>query len=261
MTDRAHPAVTVTRWYRFLGQNIKGNPKMSSAHVSHDLRFVRRLCDILVAQEFEWRLYWRDLIGILTAVAWGTFPHRASGLAHPVRAGQPIMWRRRRRELRRGRSWKRLLHKGKAGISDDRWIRAVELIDRVTKLALIALTTHLVVGGDEAHDGPERRQMMHLDLAHIDSLLTTLRKTGVPIIGQIDGNIHKDSEAYTEFRAIIAGHGGRFYGDLGVEYLWVIDGTDTVIETKGAPWTVPNAELFTDHEGRGLTVRVAQRAA
>lgn len=251
---------THTRWVRFVGQNVKGNPAMSFRKVVHDLRVVRRHADVAVLQEFEWRWYWRALGRVLAiGLRWGSYPGRLRGAAHPVRGAQAVIWRRGPRWLQRGRRFQKLLHKGYHGISDDRWLRAAELIDRVTGLAFIAGTTHNVVGGDGPQDGKRRRDMLAGDLQHLAEFLDELIATGLAIVFEIDGNIHRLTAAYQQLRKIVESRGGAFYGDLGVEYLFVIPGRNgTKIEVhKNGAWVIPDSELYTDHEGRGLTFRVA----
>lgn len=250
--------VLTTRRYDLLGQNIKGNPEMPPAHVAHDLLEVRSHADVVLAQEFEWASYWREFSRLLVNPDWRSFPNRAAGLAHPVQGGQPIFWRHRNnagdRLLTADRSWKWLLHQGQAGISDDRWIRAVELVDHHTGLGFIPVTTHLVVGGDEAKDGPKRRAMMHTDLAHLEHALRALKRTGLPVVLELDGNIHLHSEAWAHFHEIVDNLGGHTYGELGVEYLVVFPAaTSNVTLVVDRVWTLPNDKLYTDHEGRGLS--------
>lgn len=254
MARRRRKAGTATRLFRFIGQNIKGNPEMTGPHVGHDLKADRKRADVLVSQEFEWSLYWRVLAAVLPK--WRTFPAKAQGLRRPVFSGQPVMWRRRL--FRRGRTWQRLAHKGKAGLSDTRFLRAVELFDRATKLGFIVGGTHNVVGGDAAHDGALRKAMLAGDLDHLEKLLEELVATGLPIIWEEDGNIHKATAAYRRLREIVESHGGTFHGELGVEYLFTIPGKTTVIEVE-KDFTVPVKILFTDHEGRGIDFRVVPR--
>lgn len=237
---------------RFVGQNIKGTPAMSAAKVRHDLRQVRAHADVAVLQEFKWRWYWVGLRA--TLAAWGTYPGKVRGIGSPIRGGQPVLWKRdlwRRLDHRA-----RLLHDGHAGWSDDRLLRAELLADAtLAALACWFAGTHFVVNGDKATDPAIGRQMMATDQAHLDAFLTDLQATGWPIILELDANIAVGSAAWGPFLQIIEAHHGQFVGTKGVEYLVVFQGTKAQVEILES-WTIPTSQLYTDHEGRGLTFRI-----
>lgn len=250
-----------TDWFRFLGMNIKGTPAMTAMQVAEDLAVGQKNCSVLVTQEFRWPWYWRTLRTAVALTAprslWRTSPGLVPGFAMPVRGAQSILWK--------GRRWKRVgtkltrLHKGIAGISEDRFIRAVLLQDRETRLRCWFLTTHFVVGGDRATDSSRRRNVMAVDLAGFGTFVDELAATGHPIIGQLDANLRPASEVYKPFLKIVRRHKGEFHGNHGVEFLFTIDGRTTSIEVK-KDWTVPTTELNTDHEGRGITARIVAKA-
>lgn len=250
---------------RFLGANIKGTPAMAVGDVEHDLRELKRRTDVLVTQEFRWPWYWHALGKVLRVVAeggWRSYPALAKGAVHPVKSAQAVIWRRRlwraidRRET--------LLHAGRANISEDRWLRAALLRDRTvtaTTLATWALTTHNVVGGDGDHDSAQRKAILDHDLDVLERFLPQLLRTGWPVIGEVDANIHRGTEAFTRLQRIITQLGGTFHGPLGVEFLFTIpgdNGTSVVVDDE---WIVPDAALRTDHEARGITFRLRRKVA
>lgn len=251
----------MTDWFRFLGMNIKGTPAMTAIEVAEDLAVGQDHCSVLVTQEFRWPWYWRTLrtaVAVTAKSRWRTSPGLVPGFARPVRGAQSVMWK--------GRRWKRvgtkvaLLHKGVAGISEDRFIRAVLLKDRETGLRCWFLTTHFVVGGDMASDSSRRRNIMAIDLAAFHNFVDHLVASGHPIIGQLDANLRPASQVYSSFLRIVRRHKGTFHGNHGVEFLFTIPGRTTSIEVK-RNWTVPTTELNTDHEGRGITARIVAKAA
>lgn len=245
--------------YRFLGMNIKGTPSMSAERVERDLEVAKAKAHVLVVQEFRWPWYWRTAKAVLAAKTtrwrdrWATSPGLAAGFAAPVRGAQAVMWTRGL--FRRRRTWVRLLHKGRAKISESRFQRAVLLEDKPTGLGFIPYTTHAVVRGDDDHDPDLRERILETDLANIDAMLSDLVATGFPIIGQADLNIYRDSDAFPQLARILAKHGAKVYGRPGVEYLFVIQGTKVGVEV-GDHWEVGTNVLETDHEGRGLTFRL-----
>jgi len=256
------PRARQTRWYRFLGMNIKGTPAMSADKVEHDLEVARSEAHVLVVQEFRWPWYWRVAKAVMAARTarwrdrWATSPGLAQGFAAPVRGAQAVLWVRGM--FKRRRTWVRLLHKGRAGISESRFQRAVLLEDKATGLAFIAWTSHAVVRGDNREDPNVRESMLATDLTNIDGLLSTLKSSGFPIIGQADLNIYATSDARARLDRIMERHGATLHGnEAGVEYLFTIPGTRARVEVQDA-WEVPTRRLFTDHEGRGITFRLVR---
>jgi hypothetical protein len=252
--------VTETERLRFLGMNIKGTPAMPAKAVEHDLKVGRTECSVLVTQEFRWPWYWKTLRGVLDRGKrqnkWRASPGLLRGLRRPVRGAQAVMWD--------NEVWRKvdkrvhLLHDGVARVSEDRFIRAVLLEHRKTKLRCWFLTTHFVVGGDERGDSPLRKKIMAVDLRRLDALVQDLRETGYPIIGQADLNIHVGSWAYHDLMEIREEHGMKFHGTHGVEFLFTVDGERTKMEVLN-DWIVPTTRLRTDHEGRGITYKLAKR--
>lgn len=248
---------TPSPWRHFVGQNIKGTPAMSGLKVAHDLGVVKKHADVFVAQEFKWAWYWQTLGRVLPKAKgsdWRTYPTLGKGVAHPIMGGQPIGWKHE--IFTRVDSQQLLLHNGHAGISDDRWLRGVLLRDRAVGLECWFASTHFVVGGDRPSDGPIRKAMLAGDLQHLHQFLAALVSTGDPIVFELDANIHPGTQAYVELVSIVRNFGGTFHGNMGVEYLFTIDGKDGVKVDAGPAWTIPNSQLYTDHEGRGLTFRL-----
>jgi hypothetical protein len=256
--------ILMTGWFRFLGMNIKGTPAMRYEFVAHDLRVAKRKADVVVVQEFRWTWYWKALRNTLTGKdkadpLWGFSPGVKAGARNPVKGAQGAFWNRSM--WKRLDTMVRLLHWGAAKISENRFMRAVLLSYRGTDFVCWFFTTHFVVKGDEKRDPAKRRKMMDTDLDNMTRMLKKMVATGHPIMGQLDANIHKGSEVYDRFIAMVKAHGGKFHGDLGIEFLFTIDGRDVRIEVKD-DWIVPTSEVHTDHEGRGITARlVAKRAA
>lgn len=250
--------IKATPWFRFLGMNIRGTPPMASADVAHDLRVAQDETDILVAQEFRHRWYWR-VAKRLMAKRWGSSPGYRRGIAAPVAGAQPVFFRRSL--FKGGRTKTRLLHWGKAKISENRFQRAKRINVRgYDGFSLFAYTTHCVVKGDEASDPKVRRDMLAGDLKRLDRFLTTLVRTGLPVIGQLDANIRKGSASYDDLLRILKRHGATLYGAHGVEYLFVIDGREIEVEVRN-PDVVPTSRLRTDHEGRCIEFRLVRKTA
>jgi len=248
--------MTTGPWVRFVGQNIKGTPAMSAAKVVHDLRAVKARADVFTVQEFKWPWYWRGLSRVLLK-NWTTFPGKDQGLAHPIRGAQAIAWRNRRLTLVDAKS--ALLHDGQAHFSDDRFLRAV-LLEPVDHQGFAAWFggTHFVVNGDKATDSATGRAMMATDLRNTGEFLDRLTATGYPIAFELDANIRVGNAAWLPFRRLVEDRGGRFHGSKGVEYLFTIPGTRSQLEVRNA-WEIPTSALFTDHEGRGVTLRVVRQ--
>lgn len=256
-----------SRIHHFGGFNIKGTPAMAARKVAHDLRVAKRTVDVIALQEFRWPWYWRQARKIAMAArekagraVWRSSPGYDRGLGQPVFGAQALVWK--------ARLWKRvdeahrLLHDGVAKVSEDRYIRAVKLLDRwVTAVRLTAwfLSTHFVVGGDQDGDPALRKRMLAHDLEVFDDFLGHLTKTGDAVIGELDANIRPGGWAYREFRRILKKHGATLHGPTrGVEYLFTIDGEDVdVVVVKASQ--VSTDRMFTDHEGRVIAFRLVAR--
>jgi|GEM_PF-3402000 len=257
--------------------NIKGTPAMSAKRVGHDLAILMRMCDVAALQEFRWPWYWAELRRRFVAATrrveaaviapgwptadprWRSSPGLARGRARPVSAAQAVLWKGAR--FRRLRTWTRLIHGGEAGISEARWLRAVRLKDRRSKIACWFWSTHFVVGGDQAHDGPKRQAMLRENLAALDAFLAMCRRSGHPAVGEADLNI-RDGWAMRELLRILGRHGAHIVGnDRGVEFLIVMDGRRARVRVL-RDGEVPAKRLETDHEGRWADVElVAVRKA
>lgn len=240
---------------RFIGMNIKGTPKMPAANVAHDVKLALSTAGVVAVQEFRHRSYWRELRKAMRAhnERWRSYPSVAVGIARPVYSGQAIAWRTDQwRVIGRKR---RLLHSGQAQISEDRHARAVLLEERISGIPCWFATTHYVVGGDEKRDPSRRRLLLAQDVTVTDELLSDLTATGHPIVFQLDANIRPGSGAWTTFRRMLLRHHAVIIGHHGVEYLFVIQGKHARVHVDH-DWIVPASRLKTDHEGRGVTIRL-----
>jgi hypothetical protein len=246
-----------TKWFRFLGMNIKGTPSMRREKVEHDLNVARGRCDVLVTQEFKWRWYFRAAKAVLGRVRprWASSPGYGHGTLRPVAGAQSVKWKTNR--FKRLRTRRALLHKGVARVSESRSLRAVLLKDRETNLRAWFGTTHFVVGGDEATDSPLRKRMLRENIEALDKFIGELKANGQPILFQLDANIKPGTWAYDEFMAVMREHDATLHGHHGVEYLFTIDGKNVKVEVK-RDWIVPRTKLETDHEGRGITARLVK---
>lgn len=241
-----------TRIHRFVGMNIKGNPAMSAKKVRSDVKVAKSYSDVAVFQEFRWDWYWKALGKALPSF-WGTSPGRKHGEKHPVMAAQAVLWNRRR--------WKKidtrtiLLHTGKAKVSETRYLRAVLLEDRKAGLRAWFVTTHFVVGGDEAKDSPLRKKMLRGNQGTLDAFLRDLKDTGYAVICQLDANIRRTSSAYDGFMLMLRSLSANIHGAHGVEFLFTIDGPESAVKVV-ADWQISTSKLNTDHEGRGISFRL-----
>lgn len=245
----------------FVGANIKGTPAMPASSVSHDLRVLRRVADVFVVQEFRWKWYWLAISSAL--VGWASYPSRAVGIAAPNNGAQAIFWKRRLfKKLKSYCEPAFNFNLDNAGIMENRFVRGVLLNFRKDGFIAWYLSTHFVVGGDEHTDSIRRRNFMKQNIAALDKALTYMQNSGYPIMGEIDANIHKYSEAYSDFMSMMRRHGATFHGELGVEYAFTINGRYGTWEHI-RPDTISTSQLKTDHESRVLhaTGKVRERNA
>jgi hypothetical protein len=245
--------------FSFIGQNIKGTPKMSADKVRHDVGVVDKQADLFVLQEFKWEDYWESITRVAGKEN-NTFPSESHGRANPVQGGQPCVWDISKFKL--GSKYQALLMDGEAGISDDRWLRGVEVAVRSDRsLRVVFGGTHFVVGGDGPHDSPRRKAILRSNLNRLDQFLYVLKASGAPVIFELDANIGASSWAYPEFRRILKKHKAKLYGNKnGVEYLFVIQGRHTKIVVHD-DFIVSTNKLFTDHEGRGIEFHLERLAS
>lgn len=235
----------------FAGANIRSNPKMNVASVRHDFKILMAKADVFVVQEFTLRFYWAA-IAALAKINWASYPGIKSALAHPTRGGQAIFWKRALFEKLTSYSFPAFdFEKDHAGIMDNRWIHAVLLKNKRGKFASWYLTTHFVVGGDAATDSSRRKEFMAENIDRLDHVLSVLERSGYAIMGEIDGNIHKNTWAYSSFMSVMNKHRATLHGDLGVEYSFTIPG-QTTHYTDVSPSIIPTSSLRTDHEVRVL---------
>lgn len=235
----------------FAGANIKGTPAMKGSAVRHDLKVLRKKADVIGLQEFKWRWYWRILGALL--VQWSSHPGKARGLAHPVLGAQAILWKRKL--FKRVRVYTREafdFSMDNGGIMDNRWIRAALLKAREDGFKGWFLSTHFAVGADRATSSDRRRAFMRSNLAQLDAALADLRRTGYPIMGELDANIHRGTWAYVELMRILDHHGATVHGEHGVEFAFTIPGFKGGEFTQVKASRIGAKNLRTDHEVRLL---------
>lgn len=239
------------------GANIKGTPAMPAEAVRHDLKALRKRASVLMLQEFKWPWYWSAAARVLDGdMLWASSPSFAVGKDRPVTGAQGITWK--------GRTWKRVASRmwpgfdfsqSTAGIMDNRWIRAVLLEDRKTKQKVWFMSTHFVVGGDRWSDSDRRRDLLHDNIARMTAAIREIKGFGYPIVGELDANIARDSQAYVPWAKALTSVEAKVIGTPGVEYLFVVQGRKTRVDIL-RHWIIPTTKLRTDHETRGLTFRL-----
>jgi hypothetical protein len=235
----------------FAGANIKGTPKMSAAAVQHDLQVLMHRCDVFGVQEFRWPWYWHAARQLLFS-KWRAHPGFKTGVRHPIRSAQAVFWKRELFKFIRSYTIPAFdLKEDTSGIMDDRWMRAVLLEGRDDGFRAWFFTTHFVVGGDKGTSGPHRQRLMRQNLAQLDKALTYMEKTGYPIMGEFDANIHRGTWAYGALTAILKAHDATLHGARGIEYAFSMNGKHGAFHNVRAS-IVSTAELRTDHEIRVL---------
>jgi hypothetical protein len=227
---------------------------MPGRKVRHDLRQVRKHSAAYGLQEFRWEWYWRAMNLVMAVGTWGMYPNRRAGFAKPIQGAQAVGWRRS--------LWKRvgahvMTLMEASHLTNARYLRAVLLEDRKTKMRCWHGSTHFLVGGDNAPAKSEKRRILATNIVKLHNFLTILMRTGDPIVFELDANIHKDTEAYQALRQVVHELGGTFHGVLGVEYMFTMPGKDTKVICE-EEWVIPTKILFTDHEGRGMTYYLAR---
>jgi hypothetical protein len=244
----------------FGGANIKGTPPMSRAAVRSDMRKLKRYLDIIALQEYRHRWYWAVLASLF-AFTWRSFPSAKVGLKQPVYGGQAILWKTR---LVR-KTCSRVIpafdfDDDNSGIMENRWMRAVLLECRWSKLACWYISTHFVVHGDDYEEGPRRQAFMEQNLIRLAQLLDWCSRTGEPMVLELDANIHPDTWAYFRFMQLVKQHGGRVIGEKGVEFLVVFNGDHTRVVVDQAFVLRPrDYGLKTDHEVRCIAHHLESR--
>lgn len=234
----------------FAGANIKGTPSMKAWRVRKDLKTIRRKADVIGLQEFKWRWYWR-VVGLLL-VNWSSWPGKTKGLAHPVLGAQAVLWKRKL--FKRVRVYTREAFDfamDNGGIMDNRWIRAALLRAREDGFTAWFLSTHFAVGADKSGSSERRKAFLRSNLRELDKALADLRRTGYPIMGELDANIHRGTWAYRELMNILLHHGATVHGEHGVEYAFTIPGRKGEFTEVNAS-RIGTSQLETDHEVRLL---------
>lgn len=248
----------------FAGLNLKRT--LGRPAIAHDLELVADRTGVLALQECITRGHWLALRGL---DGWRTYPAVLVGLARPVWSGQAIAWKRSQwRKLDKRR---RQLHKGAAGISELRQLRAVLLEDKTSGLAMWFGTTHFVVHGDDDQDGRLRRVILLEDLVQLEHFLEDLQQSGHAGAFQLDANLTPSSDVWPAFQRLLRRRGCTVHGVRGVEYLVTWQGTWTpgdhgrgelartgvAVETD---FTIGTGRLETDHELRGIRFRLTGEA-
>lgn len=234
----------------FAGANIKGTPSMKAWRVRKDLKTLRKRADVIGLQEFKWKWYWR-VLGLLLP-GWSSHPGKAKGLAHPVLGAQAVIWKRKL--FKRVKVYTREgfdFAMDNSGIMDNRWIRAALLESREDGFTAWFLSTHFAVGGDRHGSAPRRRAFLDDNMVQFDAALADLRRTGYPIMGELDANIHRGTPAYIEFMKVLRHHGATVHGEHGVEFSFTIPGRHGEF-VRVQPSRIPPSQLETDHEVRVL---------
>lgn len=252
-----------TEWLRFGGMNIKGTPRMSVPRVSSDLRWLAETYDSAVVCEFKWDYYWGRAKYILGMDReWEANPSYNRGKAAPVVSGQANFWKND--VFNKKRAKRALCHLGHAGISELRFIRGT-LLDHIdTGLKHWEVVAHFVVGGDADGDSPTRKKILRNNIRRFVRFLRKLKKGGHAILGQLDANIHRGTWAFDLFMTEMRKIGADFIGELGVEYLFKIDGERVKVQTGKPVSLLPKHRggvLETDHESRGMQYRLVEMAA
>lgn len=256
-----------TEWLDFVGMNVKGTPRMNVASVTNDVEEFAKHADCGVMCEFRWDYYWGIAKRVLAndkhapKDRWGSFPGFKQGKRMPVASGQPNFWKRSIFE--KVKSKRALCHLGHAGISEARLFRATRITHKITALQHWIVSGHFVVGGDQNGDGPKRKKILRNNIRRFVRFLKKLIKTGKPIIGQLDANIRRGGWAFPLWMEEMKKIGAQFVGELGIEYLFVIDDhSKTKVQVKHYDSLKPRAKggtLFTDHESRNMTYRLWER--
>lgn len=234
----------------FAGANIKGTPSMRASFVRHDLRVLKRNSDVFVVQEFRWPWYWRVAERVLD-VLWNSFPAMAR-VRDSSKAAQAVFWKTAL--FKRVGRYKLPAFDFKTfhgGIMDDRWIRAALLRARSDGFTAWFLTDHFVVNGDGEGDDELRRRLLRQNIEQLDLALGHLVKTGHPIMGEIDGNIHEGTWAYGELMKVFRKYGAVIHGDHGIEFAFTIN-NDKGKFVKVRDSKIGVDKLKTDHEVRLL---------
>ncbi len=224
---------------------------MSAASVRNDLSKLKGKLDIIMLQEFRGTWYWRVLLTLMDR-NWRTYPSTRRSVRQPVKGGQAIAWRRKVvRKVRAFSSPAFDFSLDNSGIMENRWINAVLLEDKMSGLRCWYISTHFVVGGDEASDGELRKLFLRQNIEALNDVLGKCLLSGHPVVLGLDANIHKNSQAYYRFMKVLRERGGRVVGTHGVEYLVVFDNEAAdVIVDRAYEFQPKGLGLKTDHEVR-----------
>lgn len=254
-----------TPWLTFVGANIRGTPPMRGRLVNEDIRTLRGEAESMVLCEFKWDWYWEQaqaVVGHKRKIGdprWKSTPNMRQGYLAPVLSAQPNFWDTE--VFRKTKAKRALCHMGMAGISEMRMIRGALLNHLETSLEHWEVVAHFVVGGDMLSDGEKRKKTLRKNIRRFARFIGKLVKTGKAIIGQLDANIHPGTWAYTAFMKALAPYKPKFHGEMGVEYLFTIDGKTTEIEVRRDYVIRPkrhHGPLNTDHEARAIVYRLRE---
>lgn len=234
----------------FGGANIKGTPSMSATFVRDDLRTLKRTCHVFGLQEFKWPWYWRVAERVLDAL-WNSFP-RMARVKDSIRGAQALFWRSNM--FTKIDQYTRPAYDFTTEVGDimtKRWIRAVLLRAKSDGFTAWFLTTHFVVDGDQEHDSVLRKRLLEQNIHQLDLALTFLRKSGYPIMGELDANIHQGTWGYDALMKVFRKHGAEVHGEHGIEFSFTIN-NDKGKFAHVRPDKIGTDYLRTDHEVRLL---------
>lgn len=131
---------------KIIYQNIKGTPRMPYRDVLHDIKVMKEEDpDVLCLQEFKFKDYWATL-RVFPPHLYGKYPKGFLG----DRSSQPVIWKRS--AFRKIKVKGRLLHKGYAGNTEARYLRAALLEDKQTKVREWFKNTHYLPRGASMYD-------------------------------------------------------------------------------------------------------------
>lgn len=233
---------------RFASANIKGTPPMPAQHALQDLQKAMQRADVLVLQEFRHRSYWRK--AIRKRPRWRSYPGFAAAIARPNRAAGAVLWRARR--FSKVNQACRVLHEGRAGVSETRYLRAVRLREKKSKRTAWYGGCHFVVKGDRIGSPELRQKILYTeDIPRFEEFISGLLATGDPVIWGMDANIRHGTPGYKVFLAAVERLGGFIYGARGVEFTFVFPGRDHSFHVNTVS-SHPAKDLHTDHEIRLL---------
>lgn len=177
--------------------NVKSNPPMSQAQVTHDVRRAAAAGDIIGWNEIDMvagkngkktddRYF--DALKAL-GPKWGHYMPKDGNLRIP----NPISWNKEKWS-QVGDGGFRRTHHGKGGVSPNRYITWVKLKNKETGETLIRMNTHLVSGAWSPKKKPEkewRQDMWKTHMRKMKQVVSRFERSGMPVI--IGGDFNRDS--------------------------------------------------------------------